>query len=198
MLVGLGGYVSIPNINIPNSKTMSIVKQVILNADEELRYPTPGELRMIRTFYKTGPERIRLAKTLEEKSQVIVDRGTRKFWQLCPRTPSNSGNRRKTEAAKRDVSWYIRLISYCLLAGNNRPLREIGLVGMKELYTNVGIPLTNILQYIKCLKAEAIALLDETDAAVVIPYFDEIIQELALPGPPYFMNDGIGESEPVV
>lgn len=176
---------------------MSIVKQVILNADEEVRYPTPGELRMIRTFCKTGEERIRLAKSLEKKAQTIVERGTRKFWQVCPRTPSNSGNRRKTDAAKRDVGWYIRLISYCLLAGDDRPLREIGLEGMKELYTNVGIPLANILQYMRCLKAEANALLDEADAMAIIPYFDEIIQELALPGPPYFMNDGIGESEPV-
>ncbi|MEM8806760.1 MAG: allophycocyanin subunit alpha-B [Cyanobacteria bacterium P01_G01_bin.38] len=176
---------------------MSIVKQVILNADEELRYPTPGELRMIRTFCKTGAERIRLAKALEQQAQTIVDRGTRRFWRVCPRTPSNSGNRRKTEAAKRDVGWYIRLISYCLLAGDDRPLREIGLVGMKELYTNVGIPLTNILQYMRCLKAEAIAQLTEADAAAIVPYFDEIIQELALPGPPYFMNDGIGQSESV-
>jgi len=176
---------------------MSIVKQVILNADEEQRYPTPGELRMIRSFCKAGAERIRIAKTLEQQAQSIVDRGTQKFWQVCPRTPSNSGDRRKTAAAKRDVGWYIRLISYCLLAGDDRPLREIGLVGIKELYANVGIPLTNILQYIRCLKDEAIAQLEEADAAAVIPYFDEIIQELALPGPPYFMNDGPGESEPV-
>lgn len=176
---------------------MSIVKQVILNADEEVRYPTPGELRMIQTFCKTGTERIRLAQTLEQQAETIVERGTRKFWQICPKTPSNSGNRRKTEAAKRDISWYIRLISYCLLAGNDRPLRDIGLVGMKELYNNVGIPLANILQYMRCLKAAAIAHLTEADAAAIIPYFDEIIQELALPGPPYFMNDGVGESEPV-
>ncbi|MEO1521790.1 MAG: allophycocyanin subunit alpha-B [Cyanobacteria bacterium J06633_2] len=176
---------------------MSIVKQVILNADEEQRYPTPGELRMIRSFCKAGEERIRIAKTLEQQAQSIVDRGTQKFWQVCPRTPSNSGDRRKTAAAKRDVGWYIRLISYCLLAGDDRPLREIGLVGIKELYANVGIPLTNILQYIRCLKDEAIAQLEEADAAAVVPYFDEIIQELALPGPPYFMNDGPGESEPV-
>ncbi|MEO1296188.1 MAG: allophycocyanin [Cyanobacteria bacterium J06636_16] len=176
---------------------MSIVKQVILNADEEQRYPTPGELRMVRTFCKTGTERIRLAKALEEKAPTIVERGTRQFWRVCPKTPSNSGDRRKTGAAKRDVGWYVRLISYCLLAGDDRPLREIGLEGMKDLYTNIGIPLANILQYMRCLKAEAIAQLEEADAADIIPYFDEIIQELALPGPPYFMNDGPGESEPV-
>jgi allophycocyanin-B len=176
---------------------MSLVKQVILNADEELRYPTPGELKMIRNFCKTGNDRIQIAKNLESRAESIVEKGTRKFWKICPRTPSNSGSRVKTAAAKRDVGWYIRLISYCLLAGNDQPLQDIGLTGMKDLYTNIGIPLTNILQYIRCLKEEAIKQLDEADAAEVIPYFDQIIQELALPGPPYFMNDGPGESIPV-
>lgn len=165
---------------------MSIVKQVILNADEELRYPTPGELRMVRQFCKTGAERIRLAKALEQHAPTIVERGTRKFWQICPRTPSNSGNRRKTEAAQRDMGWYIRLISYCLIAGSDRPLREIGLLGMKELYTNIGIPLDNILQYLRCLKAEAITLFSAEEAEAIIPYFDQIIQELVRPGPAYF------------
>lgn len=165
---------------------MSIVKQIISNADEELRYPTPGELEMIRSFCKTGASQIQLAKTLESHASTIVERGTRKFWQICPRTPSNSGSPRKTEAAQRDMSWYIRLISYCLLAGNDQPLREIGLLGMKELYTNIGIPLDNILQYLRCLKAEAIALLSESEAEAIIPYFDQIIQELVRPGPAYF------------
>lgn len=165
---------------------MSIVKQVILDADEELRYPTPGELRMIRSFCKTGAERIRLAKTLEQYAPTIVARGTQQFWQICPRTPSNSGSAQKTTAAQRDMGWYIRLISYCLVAGSDRPLREIGLLGMKELYTSIGIPLDNILKYLRCLREEAITLLSEPDADEIIPYFDQIIQVLVKPGPSYF------------
>jgi allophycocyanin-B len=176
---------------------MSLIKQVILDADEELRYPTPGELRMIRSFCQSGAERIQLAQQLEARAPTIVEKGTRQFWKICPRTPSNSGNRTKTASAKRDVGWYIRLISYCLLAGNDRPLQEIGLTGMKDLYANVGIPLANIVQFMRCLKAEAIKQLDEATAAEVVPYFDQIIQYIALPGPPYFVNDGTGESMPV-
>ena len=165
---------------------MSMVQQVILNADEELRYPSPGELRMIRSFCHTGAERIRLAKVLEQEAPIIVARGTSKFWQICPRTPSNSGNRQKTEAAKRDMGWYLRLVSYCLIAGSDRPLREMGLLGMKELYTSVGIPLDNILQYLRCLRAEIALLIPADDAAEILPYFDQIIQVLVKPGPSYF------------
>jgi allophycocyanin-B len=169
---------------------MSIVKQVILNADEEVRYPTPGEIRMIQNFCKTGEERIRLATILAKNEKKIVERATPKFWKLCSKTPSNSGNAQKTEAAMRDVSWYIRLVSYCLLAGNDRPLVEIGLIGMKELYNNVLVPLENVRQYLLCIREEVSQLLSNEDAAEVIPYFDQILQVISSPGAPYFMNDG--------
>lgn len=169
---------------------MSIVKQVILNADEEVRYPSPSEIRMIQNFCKTGDERIRLAAILAKNENKIIEKAIQKFWKRCPRTPSNTGNARKTEAAKRDGAWYIRLVSYCLLAGNEKPLEEIGLIGAKEMYNNLGIPLANIRQYMLCIKEEVSALLSKDDAAEIIPYFDQIIQVISAPGAPYFMNDG--------
>ncbi|NER85181.1 MAG: allophycocyanin, partial [Leptolyngbya sp. SIO1D8] len=36
---------------------MSVVSQVILNADDELRYPTLGELQSIQAFLSTGEQR---------------------------------------------------------------------------------------------------------------------------------------------
>ncbi|OKH21846.1 allophycocyanin [Hydrococcus rivularis NIES-593] len=168
---------------------MSIVKQVILNADEELRYPTPGELRLFQNFCQSGEKRIRIANKLAANEKRLVERGSARFWQRCPVTPSNSGNMRKTASCQRDQGWYIRLIAYCVLAGNEQPLAEIGTIGMKEMYQSLGIPIFNWVEALKCLKEEAIALLGEEDAAEVTPYFDHIIQTLALPGPPYYMND---------
>jgi allophycocyanin-B len=122
-----------------------------------------------------------------------VQRGCIKFWQRCPITPSNSGNPRKTASCQRDQGWYIRLIAYCILAGNEQPLAEIGTQGMKEMYISLGIPLANWVEAVRCLKTEAIALFNEEDAAEVAPYFDYIIQALAFPGTPYFVNNGRAE-----
>ncbi|KST63577.1 allophycocyanin subunit alpha-B [Mastigocoleus testarum] len=169
---------------------MSIVKQVILNADEELRYPSPGEIHMIQKFCHSGTQRIRIATTLAKNQRRLVERGSNRFWKVCPNTPSNSGNMRKTSSCQRDQGWYIRLVAYCVLAGNEQPLTEIGIVGMKEMYKSLGIPLANWVEALCCIKEEARELLGDDDAAFVIPYFDHIIQALALPGTPYFVNDG--------
>lgn len=169
---------------------MSIVKQLILNADEELRYPTLSEIHLLQNFCQTGANRIRIARILADNETRLVQRGSRKFWKKRPVTPSNSGNLRKTNSCQRDQGWYIRLIAYCVLAGNEKPLEDIGTIGMREMYQSLGIPLGNWVEALRCLKEEAIALLGDEDAAEVIPYFDHIIQSLAHPGPPYYISNG--------
>lgn len=169
---------------------MSIVKQVILNADEELRYPNLSEINLLQNFCRSGANRIRIAKILADNETRLVQRGSRRFWKRCPVTPSNSGNLRKTNSCQRDQGWYIRLIAYCVLAGNEQPLADIGTIGMKEMYRSLGIPLGNWIEAIRCLKEEAIVLLGEADAAEVVPYFDHILQTLSTPDPHYYINDG--------
>ncbi|MEH1846128.1 MAG: allophycocyanin subunit alpha-B [Nostoc sp.] len=158
---------------------MSIVTELILNADSESRYPAPKELRVFQEFLKTGDQRIRIAKILSQNEQKIVQNGSLKFWERCPNTPSNSGNERKTASCQRDQGWYVRLVAYSILAGSEKPLEEIGTIGIKEMYNNLEIPLRNIVEAMRCVKNEAISLLSEEDAVEVGPYFDYIIRALS-------------------
>ncbi|MGJ3244831.1 MAG: allophycocyanin subunit alpha-B [Elainellaceae cyanobacterium] len=158
---------------------MSLVTELILNADSEARYPAPKEIRIFQDFLKTGEQRIRIAKTLAENEQRIVQNGSNRFWERCPNTPSNSGNERKTASCQRDQGWYIRLIAYSVLAGSEKPLEDIGTVGIKEMYNNLEIPIRNIAECMRCLKEEAIATMSEEDAVEVAPYFDYIIRSLS-------------------
>ncbi|MEH1912297.1 allophycocyanin subunit alpha-B [Nostoc sp.] len=158
---------------------MSIVTELILNADSESRYPAPKELRVFQEFLKSGEQRIRIAKILSQNEQQIVQNGSQKFWERCPNTPSNSGNERKTASCQRDQGWYVRLVAYSILAGSEKPLEEIGTIGIKEMYNNLEIPLRNIVEAMRCVKDEAISLLSEEDAVEVGPYFDYIIRALS-------------------
>jgi hypothetical protein len=57
--------------HLNGGQTMSLVKQVLLNADEELRYPTPSEIRMIQNFCQSGDRRIRIATTLAKNREAF-------------------------------------------------------------------------------------------------------------------------------
>jgi len=48
---------------------MSVVSQFILQADDELRYPSTGELNSIKDFLETGEQRMRIAATLAENEK---------------------------------------------------------------------------------------------------------------------------------
>ena len=158
---------------------MSIVSELILNADTEARYPSPKEVRIYQDFFKTGDQRIRIASALAENEQRIVQNGFAKFWERMPVTPSNSGNPRKTASCQRDVGWYIRLIAYSVLAGSEEPLVEIGTIGIKEMYISLQIPIQNIVECMRCIKQETLSQLSPEDGAEVGPYFDLIIQSLS-------------------
>ncbi len=158
---------------------MSIVTELILNADTEARYPAPKELKIFQDFLKSGDQRIRIARVLAENEQRIVQNASMKFWEKIPNTPSNSGNERKTASCQRDQGWYVRLVAYSILAGSEKPLEEIGTIGIKEMYNNLEIPLRNLVEAMRCVKEEAISMMSEEDGVEVAPYFDYIIRALS-------------------
>ncbi|MEM9906893.1 MAG: allophycocyanin subunit alpha-B [Cyanobacteria bacterium P01_D01_bin.44] len=161
---------------------MSVVSQVILNADDELRYPTSGELKNIEDFLKTGLGRMQIAQTLAENEKKIVDQASRELWRRRPDFIAPGGNAygsKERALCLRDYGWYLRLITYGLIAGDKDPIESIGLVGVREMYNALDVPVPGMLEAIRCLKAASLGLLSDAEAAEASPYFDYIIQAMA-------------------
>jgi allophycocyanin-B len=161
---------------------MSVVSQVILNADEELRYPSSGELRSITEFFQTGDLRLRIAATLSDNEKKIVQEASKQLWQKRPDFISPGGNAygdKQRALCLRDYGWYLRLITYGVLAGDKQPIESIGLVGVREMYNSLGVPVPGMVEAIRCLKRASLALLSDEDAAEATPYFDYIIQAMS-------------------
>lgn len=155
---------------------MSIVAKVIAQSDSADRFFSTSELTQLQDFFGKGAVRISAAKKLAENQQKIVDEGSNRFWQSCPNTPSNSGDPQKTALCQRDQGWYIRLVSYCVLAGNSKPLEDIGVDGMRAMYVSLGVPLANLKEAMRNIKAVAMGMLTSEESALASPYFDELIR----------------------
>ncbi len=161
---------------------MSVVSQVILQADDELRYPSSGELKSMTDFFKTGEQRVRIASTLSENEKKIVEQASKRLWQKRPDFIAPGGNaygQRQRALCLRDYGWYLRLITYGILAGDKEPIEKIGLIGVKEMYNSLGVPVPGMVESIRCLKDASLALLSKEDAAEAAPYFDFIIQSMS-------------------
>jgi allophycocyanin-B len=157
---------------------MSVITQAIVNADREARYLNPGELNAIHDFYLNGSERLRVATILTTYESQIVAKGSSKFWERCPITPSNCGNPTYQASCLRDQSWYIRLVTYAVVAGDIEPIAASGVRGAKAMYTSLGVPLDNLFVCISCLKEAALEFLMLEDGIEVTPYFDYLLQGL--------------------
>ncbi len=161
---------------------MSVVTQVILNADDELRYPSSGELKSIQDFLKTGSQRMRIASTLADNEKKIVQEASKALWKKRPDFIAPGGNAygdKQRALCLRDYGWYLRLVSYGILAGDKEPIEKIGLIGVKAMYNSLGVPVPGMVESIRCLKNASLALMSAEDAAAASPYFDYIIQSMS-------------------
>lgn len=161
---------------------MSVVTQVILNADEELRYPSSGELRSIQEFLTTGSQRMRIASTLADNEKKIVQEASKALWKKRPDFIAPGGNAygdKQRALCLRDYGWYLRLISYGVLSGDKEPIEKIGLIGVKDMYNSLGVPVPGMVESIRCLKNASLALMSDEDAQEAAPYFDFIIQAMS-------------------
>lgn len=161
---------------------MSIVSQVILKADDELRYPSSGELQGIKSFLDSGMLRLKIVETLAENEKKIVEKASQELFRKRPDYRASGGNAaqpKQYNQCLRDFGWYLRLATYGILAGDKQPIESIGLIGVKEMYNSLGVPLQGMVESIRCLKNASLGLLTKEEAEEAAPYFDYMAQYMS-------------------
>lgn len=161
---------------------MSLISKIIINADNELRYPSVGELKSLQDYFKTTEDRILVSCIIRDEEQNIVQIASKSIFKIHPEYIAPGGNAegaRKRSLCLRDYSWYLRLISYGVLAGDKDSIEKIGIIGVREMYNSLGVPILGMIDSIECLKNATLSFLTEEEALFVAPYFDFIIQGMS-------------------
>ena len=157
---------------------MSIVTKSIVNADAEARYLSPGELDRIKAFVTSGERRVRIAETMTSARERIIKEAGNQLFQKRPDVVSPGGNaygQEMTATCLRDLDYYLRLITYGIVAGDVTPIEEIGIVGVREMYKSLGTPIEAVAEGVRAMKSVATSLMSGDDAAEAGSYFDYVI-----------------------
>ncbi|MBD2409704.1 allophycocyanin [Nostoc sp. FACHB-973] len=160
---------------------MSIVTKAIVNADAEARYLSPGELDRIKSFVAAGERRLRIAQVLTDNRERLIKGAGDQLFQKRPDVVSPGGNaygQELTATCLRDLDYYLRLVTYGIVAGDVTPIEEIGVIGARELYKSLGTPIDALAEGIRGVKAGAASLLSGDDAAEAGSYFDYLVGAL--------------------
>jgi allophycocyanin-B len=163
---------------------MSVVRDLILQADDQLRYPSGGELRSIVQYLSGGPIRLQVVRVLTENEKKIVNEAARQLFTRKPEYVAPGGNafgQKQRAQCLRDFSWYLRLVTYGVLAGSTELIQKIGVEGAREMYNSLGVPLPGMVESMRALKDAAQVLLSNEEASLAGPYFDFLIQSLQTP-----------------
>jgi allophycocyanin-B len=158
---------------------MSVVRDLILQADDQLRYPTGGELLSMVEFLSGGALRLSVVRALTDNEKKIVDEAARQLFGRKPEYVAPGGNafgQKQRAQCLRDFSWYLRLVTYGVLAGSTELIQQIGLVGAREMYNSLGVPMPGMVEAMRTLKEASVSLLGSEEATLVSPYFDFLIQ----------------------
>lgn len=157
---------------------MSIVTKSIVNADAEARYLSPGELDRIKSFVVSGERRLRIAQALTENRERIVKQAGDQLFQKRPDVVSPGGNaygQEMTATCLRDMDYYLRLITYGVVAGDVTPIEEIGVVGVREMYKSLGTPVEAVAESVRAMKNVAASMMSAEDAGEAGAYFDYLV-----------------------
>ena len=158
---------------------MSVVRDLILQADDQLRYPSGGELRSMVEYLSRGAERLAVVRVLTDNEKKIVDESAKQLFQRNPDYVAPGGNaygQKQRAQCLRDYSWYLRLVTYGVLAGSTEMIQQIGLVGAREMYNSLGVPMPGMVDAMRTMKEASLALLSTDQASLAGPYFDFLIQ----------------------
>jgi allophycocyanin alpha subunit len=160
---------------------MSIIKKLIVNADAQCRYLTPGEMAQIKSFVMSGDRRLRLVQALTDSRDRIVKQAANELFRHRPNLVSPGGNaygEEMTATCLRDMDYYLRLITYSIAAGETTPIEEIGLIGVRQMYNSLGTPIDAVAEGIRAMKNITTSIMSGEDASEVGIYFDYLINAL--------------------
>ena len=130
-------------------------------------------------FLTGGSQRLSIVNVLTDNEKKIIDEAAKQLFSRKPDYVAPGGNaygQKQRAQCLRDYSWYLRLVTYGVLAGSTEQIQKIGLEGAREMYNSLGVPMPGMVEAMRTLREAALSLLSTEQAATAGPYFDFLIQ----------------------